>query len=79
MTKRAVQAAVAQALQRSVFLRLTDGRALSVGYPDFAAFSPAEPELILWSPDGTFEVIALAEIASSKVGKMNPVTDQTAG
>ncbi len=70
MTTGALRAAVAKAAKNCVSLLLTNGAELEVPHPDFVAFAPQPArEVIVFLSGGGFEVVALDEIASVRIGR----------
>ncbi|MCW5558794.1 MAG: hypothetical protein KIT22_13315 [Verrucomicrobiae bacterium] len=64
MTQSAVRAAVEKSLRNQrVVLHLTNGDQLEVPHPDYVAFSPVSPEIIVWPRGPGFAVVSLDEIA----------------
>jgi len=68
MNVKSLKAAIGAAHKRQVTVRTTDGRQITINHPDFVAFAQDSTEFLFFLPDGGFELIPIAQIASVRVG-----------
>lgn len=54
---------------RAFDIHLSDERALRVHHPDLLSPSPTGEQLMLWNPDGTFNLVEASQVTSLTLPK----------